>query len=176
MPCSLLASDWSGWSTARWAPAVRAASRRSSKWAPDICTTSEPALSPPPDAILSQTFFIAPSGVVIKTISAFDAAFTTSVAGVPAPIKAAAFSADTRERAATAVTVYPARVSRKPTAQPTRPAPMMAMDFGVISVYPQIAQIALMSDTTKIIYYFCIICEIYGYGAAYGINLSSTVK
>jgi hypothetical protein len=69
---------------------------------------------------------------VIKTISAFDAAFTTSVAGVPAPIKAAAFSADSGERAETAVTVYPALLSRKPTELPTRPAPMMATVLFVI--------------------------------------------
>jgi hypothetical protein len=65
----------------------------------------------------------------MKTTSAFDAAFTTSVAGSPDPIKAEAFSADARERAATAVTAYPARLRRNPTELPTRPAPMMATVF-----------------------------------------------
>jgi hypothetical protein len=48
----------------------------------------------------------------MKTISAFEAAFTASVDGTPAPMKVAAFSADAEEDAATAITEYPARLSK----------------------------------------------------------------
>ena len=103
-PSSMLGIDWSGWRTARYAPASFAADKRSIVCAPDVCTTTAPGLKPFPAAIASQVLLIAPSGVVRIIMAADEAAFTTSVRGSPAPMKALACSAVSLFRVATAVT------------------------------------------------------------------------